>query len=251
MLSPTQPFTYSFSRSYFENFKANLVSLQSTSGAFNVMFEDYWKEKDVNGNYKYRQIDVDGFDKGISLKTFVQNVYNGDQQICLVDKVAREIGQAVADVFDAVGLGDVGCKLGNVISKIFDKFTDAFGSFICTATAEMLDTECARDMLAEFKNYRDTKVMTTKKGQQIVRYYQVLGPKIVEAIDKDEAREFVYNEIMQNYLMPLRLAVKNDDSKEVFRIYFRLMEHMIDKYKLKVGIKFRQWAKDYNGLCKN
>lgn len=243
MLAPTQPFTYSFSRSYFENFKANLVSQQSTSGSFNVMFEDYWKD--------YRRIDTNGMDVGIDLKTFVQNIYNGDQQICLIDKIAREIGQAVADVFGAVGLGDLGCSLGNAISKVFDKFTDAFGSFICTATAEALDSECARKMLAEFKGYRDSRVMTTRKGAQIVRYYQVLGPKIVEAINKDLDKDVVYASIMQDYLMPLKIAVDSDDTKEVFIIYFKLMADMVDKYQIKTGMKFRQWVKDYNGLCKN
>lgn len=243
MISPTQPFTYSFSRSYFENFKANLVSLQSTSGAFNIMFEDYWKD--------YRRIDANGMDIGVDLKTFVQNVYNGDQQICLIDKVAREIGQAVADVLGAVGLGDLGCSIGNVISDVFDSFTDVFGSFICTATSEALDSECARKMLAEFKGYRDSRVMTTKKGAQIVRYYQVLGPKIVEAIDKDVDKGMVYVSIMQDYLVPLKTAVDSDDNKEVFRIYFKLMADMVDKYQIKTGMKFRQWVKDYNGLCKN
>lgn len=207
------------------------------------MFEDYWKD--------YRQIDANGMDIGIDLKTFVQNVYNGDQQICLIDKVAREIGQAVADIFGAVGLGDLGCSLGNVISKVFDKFTDIFGSFICTATAEALDSECARKMLTEFKDYRDNRVMTTKKGKQIVRYYQVLGPKIVEAIDKDVDKAIVYANIMQDYLVPLKTAVDSDDNKEVFRIYFKLMADMVDKYQIKTGMKFRQWVKDYNGLCKN
>lgn len=290
MLAPTQPFTYSFSRTYFENFKANLVSQQSTSGSFNVMFEDYWKEKCIrkqytngvwykanannefitadkkvtttpnidgvietctnDGSYKYRMV-VNGIDEGIDLVTFVQNVYNGDQQICLLDKIAREIGQAVADVFGAVGLGDLGCSIGNVISKVFDKFTDVFGSFICTATAEALDSECARKMLAEFKGYRDSRVMTTRKGQQIVRYYQVLGPKIVEAIDADPERELVYAGIMNDYLVPLKTAIDSDDTKEVFRIYFQLMADMVDKYGIKTGMKFRQWVKEYNGLCKN
>lgn len=250
MIAPTQPFAYSFSRTYFENFKANLASQQSTSGSFNTMFEDYWKEKGADGNYKYRRV-VNGFDEGISLKTFVQNVYNGDQQICLVDKVAKEIGQVVADVFGAVGLGDLGCDLGNAISKVFDSFTDAFGSFICTATAESLNSKCARDMLTEFKGYRDSKVLTTRKGQQIVRYYKVLGPKIVEAINADADSELVYAAIMKDYLMPLKEAVDADDGKEVFRIYFALMGDMVDRYGIKTNMKFRQWVKGYHGLCKN
>lgn len=251
MISQTGPFVYSFQRTYFQNFKANLAQTAMYSGSFNVMFEDYWKEKDSNGNYKYRQIDANGFDMGISIKNFVQNVYNGDQQICLLDKVFREIGQAVADVFNAVGLGSLGCDIGNAISKVMDAFTDIFGSFICTATAEALGAECYRDFLAELKGYRDSKVMTNNKGKRIVRYYQILGPKIVEAINNDENKAEVYAMIMNDYLFPLRDAVRADDSKEVFRLYFRLMSHMVDKYDIRVGMHFRKWVKEYNGLCTN
>jgi len=245
-----QAFTYSFSRTYFENMKANLASMQSTGGLFNKMFEDYWKEKDSDGNYKYRRV-VDGFDEGIDLRTFVKNVYNGDQQICLTDKIAREMGQAVADVFDTVGLGSIGCSIGQAISHITDKFTDAFGSFICTATAESLDTECARELLDKFKAYRDNKLLTTRKGRQIVRYYQILGPKVVGAINKDVNPDEIYKEVMNNYLIPLKVAVDEENTVKFLSIYFTLMDDMVKKYDIKVTFKFRQWVKEYNGLCKN
>ena len=117
--------------------------------------------------------------------------------------------------------------------------------------AEMLDTECAKKMLEEFKSYRDNKVLTTKKGKQIVRYYQALGPKIVEAIDGDPDKELVYATIMTDYLTPLKNAVDVNDSKAVFGIYFKLMDDMVSKYNIRVGMKFREWVKEHNGLCTN
>lgn len=249
MKAATGPFTYSFSRTYFENFKLNMAQEVGQGGSFNIMFDDYWKKKNTNGSYKYRIIGADGTDRGIDIKKFVNDVYDGSQPVCVIDKIFREIGRVIYQITNAIGLGDLGCSLSNAINNVIDKFTNVFGSFICTATIENMQDGCHKQLLDVLKEYRDNKVMTNAKGLRIVKYYNILGPKIVQAINSDTNSNQVYRYIMEQYLVPLEVAVQQNDATTVFAIYFKLMDEMVLKYNIKASKEFKQWVKEYtNGL---
>jgi hypothetical protein len=235
--------------SYFENFKQNMYNQVGQGGSFNIMIEDYWKEKNTNGSYKYRKIGADGTDRGIDIKTFVNNVYDGSQPVCILDKIFREIGEAIGNILGAVGLGDIGCKIGRAISDAIDKVTNLLGTFICTATIENVKTGCHKDMLDVMKAYRDNIVMSDKKGIRIVKYYGLVGPRIVDAINSDINKDEVYKYLFDKYINIIYILTsgsdRNDISNEVFGLYFKMMDEMVVKYNIKVSKEFKKWVKEY------
>lgn len=236
MKASTQVWVYSFTYSYFENFKNTVKQAAKGAGAFNIFWEDYWLKYRTSNN---------GYDGGVDIKTFVNNVYDGSQPVCLTDKIAREIGKAVYDTLNAVGLGDAGCAIGKAINDVIDSFTNIVGTFICTATITTLDNECGQVLLDLFKKYRDDEVLTTKKGIRIVKYYSIIGPRIVQAIDEDPNKEEVYQYIYDKYLLHLKEAVDSKNKPLVFEIYFLLMQDMLEKYNIKASKEFRKWLKEY------
>lgn len=243
MIDQSTTFTYDFSLSYYENFLANRYNALSTNGSASVLFNDegdnsrrIWYDT-AWGGAETEIVNGIVVDNGINVKEYINNVYSGDQPTCLVDKIAREIGNALGDVF-----GDVGCDIGQIIYDIIDSITDVFGSFICTATLE--DTRCGESMLKQFKEYRDTEVLTTHQGMRMVRYYEVLGPKIVRAIDEDSDKEVIYKIILADYLVPLQVAIESKDRDGVFGIYFKLMDDMVKRYGIRVGSVFDKMVKE-------
>lgn len=272
---PTAPFVYDFSLSYYENFKASRLKALSTGGTSSLVFgvdrADPDNENPVGvadhtkllwydypevqngenvgweGATKATIINSDGvsveIDNGIDVKEYINNVYNGDQPTCLIDKLVREIG----NVLSKIEIG--GCKIHQAIYDVIDSITDVFGTFICTATLESVDCGGPR-LLDELKAYRDSEVITTAEGLRIVKYYEILGPKIVEAIDLDPYKDIVYKYIMAEYVTALESAIHQEKGSgqraKVFSIYFQLMDDMVDRYDIKVSSTFKKWSKEYH-----
>ena len=253
MIEQTGALIYDFNKSYYENFISNRYIGLSTNGNASHLFNDegdnsrrIWYDS-AWGGAETEVVNGVVVDAGINVRDYINNVYNGDQPTCLIDKLAREIGNAIAYVFDVVGLGGIGCTIQQAIFDIIDSFTDIFGSFICTATLE--DTRCGGKLLDELKKYRDTEVMNTHQGMRIVKYYEVLGPRIVAAIDADEDSDVVYKYVLAEYVLPLGDATKAESGSsgraKVFSIYFRLMDEMVNRYGIKVSSVFDKWKEEY------
>ena len=250
----TGAFVYDFGMSYYENFLNNRIRGLSTNGDASYIFNDegdnsrrIWYDTDGLIGAGTEVINGVTVDSGMDIKQYINTNYSGDQPTCLVDKIVREIGNAIADVLGVVELGDIGCTLSQIIHDIIDKFTDIFGSFICTAT--LGDTDCGQKLLGELKRYRDIEVMNTHKGMRIVKYYEILGPKIVAAIDNDADSEIVYKYILADYIIPLKAATEAEPGSggrlAVFSIYFRLMDEMAKRYDVKVSSVFDRWVEEY------
>lgn len=228
------PFVYDFNKSYYENFYSNKLGGMSGSGLASVVLDsEHWQAHDATTT-------VNGVvvNNGVDVANYISNVYNGDTPICMLDKIAREIGEFLGKIG-----GDFGCDLGQVIHDIIDAFTDVFGSFICTATLDAGD--CGKELLNELKNYRDLEVLSDKKGRRIVKYYTVLGPKIVSSVDGDKDKDVVYRYLLAHHIIPLKQAVDSANKEKVYSIYFRLMDEMVDRYGLKVSKEYKEWSKEY------
>ena len=241
------PFAYDFDLSYFENFLINRRKALGTQGNFGGVLDAF---DNVDTTRVVSGITVNG---GVDIKNYIQRVYNGDTQTCLLDKIHREIMSISLQAFDLAffgNFGSVGCAIANFTNKIFDSFTDVFGSFICTATLEQLGTKCGKETLAKLKKYRDDEVLSTKEGKDIVRYYGVLGPLVVTAINEDEDKDIVYKHIMAKYILPLKGIVSSSDVDKdlVYKIYFALIREMRQRYNIDVSKTYLKWEGRFNGM---
>ena len=88
-------------------------------------------------------------------------------------------------------------------------------------------------------------MLSDKKGRRIVKYYTVLGPKIVSSVDGDKDKDVVYRYLLAHHIIPLKQAVDSANKEKVYSIYFRLMDEMVDRYGLKVSKEYKEWSKEY------
>ena len=231
-------FSYDFNKSYYENFWANRYGEMRNSGQFYEVYGRLWESYD-------EPLEIEGVlvNNGIDVKSFVQTVYNGQITLCMVDALAQAIADIIGSVF--------GCGIAEIIFGIIDWFTDLFGSFICTATVEALGTECGEKFLNTLKEYRDVEVMSFDEGISMIKYYSVLGPRIVKAIDADMERGTVYTFLWVNYIQSLEQMAKNNEKDKIIYTYFTMMDLMVKRYDIKVSKRFDTWVcnseKNYRG----
>lgn len=224
-------FSYDFNKSYYENFLANRYGEMRNSGQFAEFYPRLWEAYDET-----KVIDGVTVNNGIDIKTFVQTVYNGTVTLCMLDALARAVSDVIGQIF--------GCSIGKAIFKVISFFTDLLGSFICTATIDTLGTECGTTFLKALKDYRDVEIMSNKEGIDMVRYYTVIGPRIVEAINNDLEKHTVYAYLWNNYIEPLGALVENNEQEKVIYIYFTMMDEMVKRYNLDVSPKFNTWVEE-------
>jgi len=237
MTGDTAPFVYDFRYNYYENFYSQRRSEMSTSGSFYDMWSTAWLHTDsvkaLDDGLGVGSVDINN---GVYIRDYVKKYFNGDTPDCLTDKLIRGIKKALkyANPFYIQKL------IFDAIKKFLKKL---FGSFVCTATMDVLGTQCGMDFLSEMKSYRDRN-MTDKEGVDMLKYYDVLGPKIVANINEDDDSHIVYQYIYAEYIDKLREPISRDDSAEVLKIYFRLIDDMVTRYDIKTIGRYKVWQQN-------
>lgn len=232
--------TYSFDKTYYENFYDNLLTNMNKHGnTSNVI--DIWDRHELGAS-------LDGItvSHGVDIRGYVQATYNGDMPHCMSDKLMETMANAYEDIGFILG-GPIGAKLGReiarVINQVLAEFLDLLGSFVCTATGESLKTECYSSFLTALKGYRIGRFDSDAEGLQMVKYYYIIGPRIVEAIEADPDKPIVYQYLWSTYIHKLKRMVDNDDRVAVLHTYLLLLDDMTRKYDIKTTAKFARWLK--------
>lgn len=230
MTADNAPWVYDFRYNYYGNFYRNRLQAMSSSGSYYDMWQNGWIHCD-----DLRTID-DGYgsvviNDGIDIKAFIKKNYNGDVPECLTDKIENAIK-------DAIDWGqDVASSIASTINEYLD---DLFNSFICTATTDTLSTACGRALLGKMKNYRDNN-MTDADGIAMLRYYSVIGPRVVTAIDNDPDRDALYKYLYAEYISKISNLIDDDAQVEILVVYFGMLEEMVIRYDIKTIHRFKQW----------
>ena len=238
-------FVYDFNRTYYENAYGNMLRENKTKGRAATLFNSregstpdqlYWYDSTWGGAGQETVNDI-FVDSGVDIKKYVQNIYNGDQPLCMIDSMFKEITEAV---WGSLGL----CSVGQVIYDIIDSFTDLFGTFICTATVKA--GKCGEQLVEVLKEYRDEVVPNLPEGKKMARYYTVVGPKIVSAIEEDPYKDDIYRYLGMHYVSPLMALIDKNDYKQAMKLYFTMMDEMVKKYGITTSSKFKQWCERYS-----
>jgi len=235
------PFAYDFEKSYYDNFIGNLENgLQISPGYYDLYYGVTQEEADANGTTRrdgWESYTSDtGVDTGVPIASYVNTVYNGATKMCLVDKLVYKVSNALSKI--EIG----GCTIQRALYKIVDSFTDVFGSFICTATVDMLGTKCGNNLLDKLKSYRDTEIMTTEEGRKMVKYYVVVGPKIVNAINEGNDPDSMYQYIWAEYISKLEKLVDSDEKGRIIELYLTMMDELIEVYSIDLDKRIRSWV---------
>lgn len=238
MASPdTQPWVYDFRFNYYENYYRNRIQQMSSTASFFNMWEEAWKLHDDT-------VIIGGVavNHGVDIRAYVQRHYNGDTPKCLTDKILAVIRDFTRNpiVLAAALVSGIGLVV-LVAAVVIDLVASLLGSFIVTATTNVLGQECAKNLIDKMKTYRDTRLMSEKDIKNMLRYYSVIGPRIVDALNSDLDNEAVYKYIYAEYISRLDSLMDADDRFEVMTIYFNLIDDMIERYNIKTSKRFIQW----------
>jgi hypothetical protein len=244
MIQPTGAFSYDFNLTYYENVYMNMLKTAKTTGEVAVIFnsagtspneDKYWYDTSWP-SATTTTIDGVVVDNGIDVRAYVQDTYDGEQAKCLVDKFAY----AVLDFSKNL---PGGCFLAQALYQFIDWFTDLFGTFICTATVK--STQCSAALIPILQQYRDEVVPQIEDGYKMAKYYTVIGPRIVRAIDADPEKEQVYKYIGITYLQPLVMYMGSGDVDKCLFVYFDMLNDMVNRYSIKTTPTFDKWVIRY------
>lgn len=250
MIFPTGTLVYDFNKGYYDNVRTLIYNDLRVATEMSFIFNTY----DTGDKYWYHPTegatsDVVGgvtVDNGIDIREYIHNVYNGDQPLCLVDKVAKEILQLTGRIFYELGLDELGdfvCSISQLVFNIIDAFTDLFGTFICTASVKY--TDCNSKLVEDFKQFRDDMAPTVKESNRMLKYYTVLGPKVVRAINKDPEKDQVFKYLTSHFIKPLHDKVRDNDVEGFVTLYFKMLNEMVNRYNIATTVYYKRWAKEY------
>jgi hypothetical protein len=243
MKIPTGPLVYDFNRSYYENAYGNFLASYKVTSEIGTLMSyvpgnteaNYWYAEGHGTTTKIIEgVDVDA---GVDITEYVQKIYDGEQRLCFIDNLAKQI----LDIPIIGGL--LPCSVRQLVFDIIDGFTDLFGTFICTATLKT--TPCGEDLIELLKEYREEVAATMEDSDKILKYYTIVGPRIVKAINKDSEGDHVYNYLGAEYIHPLIVAMKTKDYDTSVKLYFRMLDEMVSRYDIKTLPVFKEWVERY------
>jgi len=237
MQHTTNPFSYDFNKSYYENFYFDRYNAMATNGDYYDFFERLYSPNDstksVPGLNFGPAVVVN---TGVEIADYVHHHYDGKSPECLTDKLVNVIEDAIEDIaYELANLEDA-------VLETLSELADIFGSFVCTATVEMLDDGKAQPFLAKLRAYRQDIAMSGKDGMDMSRYYAALGPKVVEAIEGDVDRRTMYQYLWAYHILPLSKVDSDCGRMEFIGKYFRMMDIMVKHYDIKVSERFNTWV---------
>lgn len=102
--------------------------------------------------------------------------------------------------------------------------------YVTTATCTALGLSAECEELRLLKDYRDTVLMNTPDGRELVKQYYNIAPTIVKRIDKRADAKAVYQELYQDYISPCILHIRKENFEQCKEIYCKMVEVLKERY---------------------
>lgn len=142
----------------------------------------------------------------------------------------RESTEAIADAIVQVWNRRFQTSVGK---STFDKIHEGFHKKLCyitTAVCESLGKEDDCYELSLLRNYRDTYLMSTKEGRELVEEYYNIAPTIVTRINKTENAADLYQDIWNIYLKPCIQCIEENRKEECQTRYMEMVMELKGRY---------------------
>lgn len=110
---------------------------------------------------------------------------------------------------------------------------ESSGCFITTVTCEILGQQDNSLIMNHLRNFRDNVLQTNEKYYDILKEYDVIGPKLADCIRQDKDREVMANGLYKNVLVPVSQLVNDKDYDKAVETYYVMTLMLINYYGLK------------------
>jgi len=193
------------------NKDGNLIA--KTTREKGLFGDDYEKTVDRDGNL----ISKTTREKGLFGDDYKKTV---DKDGNLISKTTREKG-LFGEVYEKTVDKD-----GNVISKSTEEKSGCFITEACMNARDLPD-DCYE--LTVLREFRDRYVLSLSKGEQIVRDYYEVAPRIVSCIEKQDNVSEIYTYIYE-IIMKVLKQIEIKDFNEAINLYINLINELKDLY---------------------
>ena len=137
-------------------------------------------------------------------------------------------------------------KKGDYVnSDVYDKYCKSYSydecpiyrgsasSGGCYLTSACMVSKCLPDdcyELETLRNYRDTWLKSTEEGLAVIAEYYAIAPKIVEAIDKREDSNSIYDMLYEQMVLPCVKFIEEKKYQETLELYRSLTLKLREEY---------------------
>ena len=121
----------------------------------------------------------------------------------------------------------------NVTPSNFDQINNGFKRKFCYITTAVCTTMGKPDDCYElncFRTYRDTYLMATEDGEEIVREYYDIAPTIVKHINREKNSRKIYEGIWDHYLKPCLHMIEEEQNQECKALYIQMVRDLEKEY---------------------
>ena len=102
--------------------------------------------------------------------------------------------------------------------------------YVTTATCTALGLPAECEELKLLKDYRDTVLMKTSDGMELIQQYYDIAPTIVKRIDKLADAKKVYVELYNLYISPCIENIREEKFEQCKEIYCEMVETLKERF---------------------
>lgn len=113
------------------------------------------------------------------------------------------------------------------------KQTEVSGCFITTVACQILGKEDHDPILDDFRNFRDNVLQKNEKYYEILKEYDIIGPKLAKCIFYDKDKTKIASGIYNTVLTKIHHLVSQKKYDEAVEKYYVMTLMLINYYSLK------------------
>lgn len=143
-------------------------------------------------------------------------------------KAAKELTEKSVEIWNTMMPEN---KIGHsTVEKIESGFKKGIFCYITSAVCQSLQKpdDCYELML--LREYRDTYLLQTEDGKELIREYYNIAPTIVKRINKESTSEEIYRKIWDAYLMPCIRLIEEGKQDACKTLYTEMVHDLEKKY---------------------
>lgn len=115
----------------------------------------------------------------------------------------------------------------------YDDIDKGFKKKLCYITTAVCQHQDKADdcyELTTLRTYRDSYLMQSETGREIVDEYYNVAPGLVMMIDMQENKDQIYHNIYEKYLMPCIHYIEEERNEECCDLYMQMVNNLKEKY---------------------
>lgn len=110
---------------------------------------------------------------------------------------------------------------------------ESSGCFITTVACQILGEEDNSSVLNDFRKFRENILQKNTKYYDILKEYDVIGPKIANALFHDKDREEMAKGLYQNAILPVHRFILEENYDKAVETYYVMTLMLVNYYGFK------------------